>query len=323
MYDAARQASKRSRGRGASPAAAVPVQRLGPFSRSGRRRLYVLDLAQVHPVIRLAHRMSGPINIPGRIILDHELVLILAGTGRLFLPGRTLCWRPQSLLFLPPFVPHRFITDSDADCAHVAVHFDLAPDVPPAGQGLQQRRPYEVRFPRGLGLPPLTQLPQRHRVLDLMTQVVQEWAAGQPWSVLQAGSLVAQVLVELLRGQAAGRGGTQALAPAVAQRLEMAVQSLRDRPGSDPSVREMARVARLSPTYFRRLFIQWTGYGPKAYLRRQRVDLARRLLADPALSIKEVAARVGFSDQYYFSRTFRQIDGLSPSEFRNLALAGR
>jgi transcriptional regulator GlxA family with amidase domain len=85
----------------------------------------------------------------------------------------------------------------------------------------------------------------------------------------------------------------------------------------------LARAAGLSVSHFNRLFLEWTGFTPMEYQRRQRITKARVLLGDAHLSIKEIAAQCGFDDPYHFSRVFRQLDGLSPSQFREAKLAGR
>jgi two-component system response regulator YesN len=56
------------------------------------------------------------------------------------------------------------------------------------------------------------------------------------------------------------------------------------------------------------------------YMRRLRVEHARELLADPSLSIKEVAARTGFTEPNHFSRVFSRIDGVPPTAFREAVL---
>ena len=86
---------------------------------------------------------------------------------------------------------------------------------------------------------------------------------------------------------------------------------------------DLARAAGLSPSHFTRLFRLWTGLPPGEYLLRKRVEQACKLLGDPTLSIKEVAARSGFDDPYYFSKVFRRVDGLTPTLFREALLAGR
>ena len=65
-----------------------------------------------------------------------------------------------------------------------------------------------------------------------------------------------------------------------------------------------------------RILNQQVGVSFRQLLRNIRIEEAKRGLASGQYSIKEVAALVGFSDNHYFSRTFRKQTGLSPSEYR-------
>jgi transcriptional regulator GlxA family with amidase domain len=82
-------------------------------------------------------------------------------------------------------------------------------------------------------------------------------------------------------------------------------------------------VAGLSGSHFTRLFAAWAGESPAAYVKRARIQRARRLLTEVDLSIKQVAARCGFRNPHHFSRVFRRIDGLTPSAYREAALAAQ
>jgi len=62
-------------------------------------------------------------------------------------------------------------------------------------------------------------------------------------------------------------------------------------------------------------FKRETGFTVIEYLNRVRVDAAKRLLAT-TLKAAEVSKLVGFDDPYYFSRVFKKVAGMSPSEFR-------
>ena len=46
------------------------------------------------------------------------------------------------------------------------------------------------------------------------------------------------------------------------------------------------------------------------------MEQARKLLRDSRLSIGEIAARVGYPDPFHFSKTFKNSEGVSPSQFR-------
>ena len=65
-----------------------------------------------------------------------------------------------------------------------------------------------------------------------------------------------------------------------------------------------------------RMLNQQVGVSFRQLLRHTRIEEAKRLLASKRYGVKEVAARVGFSDSHYFSRSFKELTGLSASEYR-------
>jgi AraC-like DNA-binding protein len=81
---------------------------------------------------------------------------------------------------------------------------------------------------------------------------------------------------------------------------------------------DLARVAKLHPTYFSDRFRALVGVRPLEYLTQRRMERAQYLLVTTASSVKEVAAQVGFPDAAYFTRAFTRLYGRSPSEYRIL-----
>jgi AraC-like DNA-binding protein len=77
-------------------------------------------------------------------------------------------------------------------------------------------------------------------------------------------------------------------------------------------------LGRSTRTLLRR-FNRATGLTPIQYLLRVRVARSCGLLSGSAFSITEIAGRVGFDDSNYFARQFRQVMGMSPSEYRRNA----
>ena len=87
-------------------------------------------------------------------------------------------------------------------------------------------------------------------------------------------------------------------------------------PFRDWRAKELATVAKVSYSGLRALF-RSTGQGTiHQQIQRARLDQARLLLADERLSVKDVAAQLNFSSEFYFSHFFRHGAGMSPSEFR-------
>jgi AraC-like DNA-binding protein len=83
----------------------------------------------------------------------------------------------------------------------------------------------------------------------------------------------------------------------------------------DFSLREVARQSGYSVRRLVQLFRKHLGPSPMAYLRDLRIAEARKLLSQPNLSVKEVAARLNFSSAQHFSKVFRDKTGVSPSQF--------
>jgi AraC family transcriptional regulator len=79
----------------------------------------------------------------------------------------------------------------------------------------------------------------------------------------------------------------------------------------------MAAVARLSAYHFARQFKATTGLPPHQFVIARRVERARELLQGGTdLSLAEVAADAGFSDQSQFSRHFKRLVGVTPARFQ-------
>ncbi|MFW5829657.1 MAG: helix-turn-helix domain-containing protein, partial [Planctomycetota bacterium] len=78
----------------------------------------------------------------------------------------------------------------------------------------------------------------------------------------------------------------------------------------------LATEAGLSRTHFRRLWLRLVGCPPQRYIMRLRLEHACRLLAESRRSIQEIAAVTGFDDPLYFSRRFRALVGIAPSDYR-------
>ena len=69
-------------------------------------------------------------------------------------------------------------------------------------------------------------------------------------------------------------------------------------------------------SYISRIMKQELGISFKDFLTRLRISQAMRLMEDRELSINQIAEKVGYSNQHYFSAAFKNCQGMSPSEFR-------
>ena len=86
--------------------------------------------------------------------------------------------------------------------------------------------------------------------------------------------------------------------------------------GGDLSVRALAEVAGLNPTYLSRLFSKETGIPIKQFVAEARIDTAQNLLKYSDLSCPRISASLGFSSQSAFIAVFKRITGMTPKVYR-------
>lgn len=78
----------------------------------------------------------------------------------------------------------------------------------------------------------------------------------------------------------------------------------------------LSRVAGVSESHLRRLFLELMGEPPMRWLKRLRLITARELLLESPLPVRRVAATVGCRDFSHFVRDFREVFGMSPATYR-------
>ena len=89
---------------------------------------------------------------------------------------------------------------------------------------------------------------------------------------------------------------------------------------TDLTVEQIAASASISPSECLRCFHDMIGTTPNQYLRGQRLQRAAELLCGTTLQVTAIAAQCGFEDSSYFARSFRQLYGCGPTEFRRRTL---
>ncbi len=88
-------------------------------------------------------------------------------------------------------------------------------------------------------------------------------------------------------------------------------------------VATLASRANISPSHFFALFKRQVGCAPIDYFIRLRMQRACRLLDETGMSVKEIAATLGYEDPFYFSRIFKSVNRVAPSAYRLLKTGPR
>ena len=100
--------------------------------------------------------------------------------------------------------------------------------------------------------------------------------------------------------------------------VEQVEQYVQSHYAEELSLQILASRFNVNNIYLGRLFKEETGEFFSDYLNRVRLDKAKKLLESTLMKVSEIAGHVGFLDPNYFIRKFKQITGLSPTEYRNM-----
>ena len=99
------------------------------------------------------------------------------------------------------------------------------------------------------------------------------------------------------------------------QVFESAVDYIYNNYSKNITLEDVAKYVYISPYYFSHGFKEYIGMSFVEYLKRVRIEEAKKLLLTTDMSIRKICNRVGYSDPNYFSRVFKSVMGVAPSSF--------
>lgn len=157
------------------------------------------------------------------------------------------------------------------------------------------------------------------RITALMTAVNFERASGFPSSQLFLQSIEVALAAVLVQSYCfeieAGRPIKGGLSDVGRRNI---IDFVRSRISEDLSLVEMAAATGLSVTHFSHAFKKSMGKSPHQFVLQQRVQCAKELIGSLNLRMNDIALACGFKTQQHFARVFREMSGLSPTEYQRL-----
>ena len=172
--------------------------------------------------------------------------------------------------------------------------------------------------PRGVEIAP--QFLARDRVIEeVMTRLALKAHQGSHSDSLYVASACEFLAHHIIDGYSSLSKSLPRHSGGLGRRLNAVVDYIEANLAKPLTLRELAGVAGVSARHFERAFRQSLELPPHTYLLRRRLSTARGLLlARNALTVKQIAKRVGFSSASHLASAFRRHEGYSPSQFRRL-----
>lgn len=100
----------------------------------------------------------------------------------------------------------------------------------------------------------------------------------------------------------------------------MATDYIKNNYRKDITLEEVSKEVNISPHYFSKLFKNEMGENFIDYLTNLRIHTAKEIMKNSLISVKEICYEIGYGDPNYFSRIFKKVVGLTPTEYRDSIL---
>lgn len=236
---------------------------------------------------------------------QHILIYCIKGKGYVEAQGRTHIITKNEVLIIPEGVAHAYGSAREADPWHIYwAHYT----------GIKARlyNPGSTNdvFVSSVPYSKFADLSRLfHSILDTLDRGL------TLDNMIRSAHTFAYLLSELFFG---GGVGTRERS-AMPDHVDTAITYMQTRIQGNITLSELARRSNLSKGYLTQLFRERTGYSPIRYFINLKMQQACRLLDLTDMSVKQVAASLGYSDPYYFSRLFTQTIGMAPSAYRAIA----
>jgi ABC-type Fe3+-hydroxamate transport system substrate-binding protein len=232
------------------------------------------------------------------------LIMVRQGSGMLYMNGRKHELKQDTALFCHAGSGMHLFNENDQTLELDKITFDVVGETAP----LSTERQY---FRKKLDWPQFgeVRLSSAYRAHQLVKQL-KKAATGEPYRHLFQAQLLFYELLHLIFQEESSSHPFDSKST-----IERAVAYMREHYREELSRELLARMHRVSPSYFSRMFKKEKGTSFVEYLTRLRIEKARELLQLSNATISSISKEVGIKNEYYFSRKFKQLIGESPSAY--------
>ena len=243
--------------------------------------------------------------ISTRTIPDHELVLITHGNGVVTIEGEKYEAKAGTLFYFYPGLFHALKSCNENPMHFLAVHFSFT--------NIQYENNNWIlnNSKTTLPIPPMQEIRNYLKLKEILVEIDKYWRSNAIGKELMCNGLFLQLLSTILLDFRLNCYNYSAR-----KKVDEIISYIQKNLDRNLNTRMLADIAGLSPGYMCKLFKETTGYSLVKYINKCRVDAAKKMLAEEGKKVKDVAKSLNFKDEFYFSRVFKNIEGVSPSDFK-------
>ncbi len=234
-------------------------------------------------------------------VLEHILIYNLEGKGYIKIDAKEHEIRPNHFFVIPANTPHTYYADEETPWNIYWVHF--------AGEksDLFSKITGHIQV---ISPSPVSRIKER---IDLFTEILVNLSMGYSRDNLEYANLC---LWYLLASFMYVNQFMNILQRTNQDLPSQAIGFMRENINRSLKLEDIANATGYSTSHFSRIFSEKTGHAPMEYFNQLKMQVACRWLDTTKLRISEIASNIGYSDPYYFSRTFKRIIHQSPAQYR-------
>lgn len=285
------------------------------------------DLEHIQPYIRYVNDYEPVCSYTEkeRIIYDHELMYVTEGETDICYDGKMYHLKKGEVFYFRPFVKNYMIVNMQNGFKTNCIHFDWMPPKPEHDFTAEEFYMNSVTLPdhderlavlleRPVYVPDDFDAPVHitgmayQRLAPLFRECYYMYIRQSGASRIKLRGLFFQIIAEL--SAAAEENGI------IHPKIISAAEYIRMHYAQHITVTGLADMYGLSAKYFGALFKKMLGQSVNEYILRRRVEAAKELIMSTDMSMDEISEYTGFDNQFYFSKCFKETEGITPTGYR-------
>ncbi|OQY32588.1 MAG: hypothetical protein B6241_10475 [Spirochaetaceae bacterium 4572_59] len=265
-----------------------------------------IDLSDLHPRVRIANFF--PVNHSqwtNRRNPDFELILVVRGNSSYSDEehGEVFVGAGQILLIYPGVKHNYIIPDQNPSAIVSCIHLELI------SSGSFNHCDYNLTEVPQL----LSTVKDTPYMVSLFRKATFFYETSDRYNDYLLTALTTQIWLHLL--SAGGKREVRQLS----RRMEEIVKFIKRNGDKRLTRRDIAEAFYLSPQHINTLFKGELGISPTAFIQKEKMVIAEKLIREEGFQVQEAAAAVGYSDPFYFSKIFKKVMSYTPKHARERA----